>query len=213
MEPSDLAEEMLEVLWTELVEHKKGYYDEERFKEYSVLEELLRLGYIEKIGHKKICLTKKGQNEARNCVRRHRLAERLLSDVLDVKKRLIHQTSCKFEHLLHKGIDDSICTLLGHPKTCPHGRSIPEGPYCRDLKSIPKRLIMPLTEVELNRKAKISYLHPVDQSALQKLIAIGALPNVDIVLIQRFPSYVFQLGKSHFAIDKELASQIYVRLM
>jgi DtxR family Mn-dependent transcriptional regulator len=165
-----------------------------------------------KIKDNQLHLTSKGREEARNCVRRHRLAERLFVDVFDVKKKLAHAPSCKFEHILHKGLDENICILLGHPKACPHGRPIPEGNCCRDIRRVPKKLIMPLSELEINKKAKIAYLHMQDQNALQKIIAIGALPNTEILLIRKFPSYVFQIGKSQFTIDKELASYIYVRI-
>jgi len=109
-------------------------------------------------------------------------------------------------------LDENVCILLGHPKTCPHVRPIPEGECCKDAKRIPKKLIMRLSELELDKKATISHLETQDQSMLQKIIAIGALPNTAIRLIQKFPSYVFQIDKSQFAIDKELASSIYVRV-
>lgn len=209
---SNRAEEILETLWVELIEQKKGRCDASILKDDESIKELVNLDYVE-MKDNQVGLTHKGKEEAKNCARRHRLAERLLVDVLDIKKKLVHQPSCKFEHLLHKGLDDSICTLLGHPKTCPHGRPIPEGSCCRDVKRMPKKLIMALSELEINKKAKISYLQTQDRSALQKIIAVGALPNNEIMLIQRFPSYVFQMGKSQFAIDKELASHIYVRMM
>ena len=76
---------------------------------------------------------------------------------------------------------------------------------------MPAKLLMPLSELGANKRARISYLEMTDRGALQKAIAMGALPNTDIVLIQKFPSYVFQIGKTQFAIDKELASHIYVR--
>ncbi len=141
------------------------------------------------------------------------MAERLLVDVLSYKGNLVHETSCKFEHILHKGLDENICTLLGHPKACPHGKAIPEGDCCRDAKRMPKKLIVPLTEMGVNKKAQISYLQTQDRSALQKMIAMGTLPKTQITLIQKFPSYVFQIGKSQFTIDKELASSIYVRML
>lgn len=209
---SDRAEEILETLWVELIEQKKGRCDASILKDDEAIRELVDLDYVE-MKDSQLGLTPKGKEEAKNCLRRHRLAERLMVDVLDIKKKLVHQTSCKFEHLLHRGLDDSICTLLGHPKTCPHGRPIPEGSCCRDVKRAPRKLIMPLAELEVNKRAKVSYLQTHNRSALQKIIAVGALPNSEITLIQRFPSYVFQMGKSQFAIDKELASQIYVRRM
>jgi len=208
---TDREEEILEALWGEIVEKKNQSCDISVLKDDDIIKKLAGLDYVE-IKNNQIKLTNKGKEEAKNCVRRHRLAERLFVDVLDIKKRLVHEASCKFEHLLHKGLDENVCILLGHPKACPHGRPIPEGDCCKDAKRIPKKLIMLLSELELDKKATISYLETQDKVMLQKIIAIGALPGADIKLIQKFPSYVFQIGKSQFAIDKELASSIYVRV-
>ncbi|MCQ9206511.1 MAG: metal-dependent transcriptional regulator [Omnitrophica bacterium] len=206
------AEEILETLWIELKERKKPSCNPGILKDKDNLSKLVDLGYVN-IVERAATLTHSGSEEARSCVRRHRLAERLFVDILYVKKGMVHDTSCKFEHLLHKGLDDNICTLLGHPKTCPHGRPIPEGKCCRDIKALPGKIIMPLSELAVNKKAKISYLHTENRSALQKIIVMGALPNIEISLVQRFPTYVFQIGKSQFAIDRELASCIFVRLI
>jgi len=166
-----------------------------------------------KVEDNRLGLTDQGMEEAKNCIRRHRLAERLFVDVLDLKGNTVHETSCKFEHMLHKGLDENICTLLGHPKACPHGKAIPEGSCCKDAKRMPNKLIMPLTELEVNKRARISYLQTQDRNILQKLIAMNALPKSEIMFTQKFPSYVFQIGKSQFTIDKELASCIYVTMM
>lgn len=208
---TDKSEEILELLWIDTVEHKKTGFDLTALKDGEAIKELIDRGYIN-IESNRVTLTHKGMEEASGCVRRHRLAERLMVDVLDVKKKLMEETSCKFEHLLHKGVDENICTLLGHPRRCPHGRIIPEGRCCRDAKRMPRKVIMPLSGLEVNARGRISYLETHDKNALQKLIAMGALPNTEIRLIQKFPSYVFQVGKSQFAIDRELASQIYVRM-
>lgn len=207
---TDRAEEILETLWVEIIEHKKDNCDASLLKDSQAIKELIKLNYIVD-KDSQVTLTSKGKEEARDCIRRHRLAERLFVDVLDIKKKLVHETSCKVEHLLHKGIDENICTFLGHPKTCPDGKPIPEGKCCKDAKRMPAKLLMPLSELGANKRARISYLEMTDRGALQKAIAMGALPNTDIVLIQKFPSYVFQIGKTQFAIDKELASHIYVR--
>ena len=78
---------------------------------------------------------------------------------------------------------------------------------------MPKKALMPLSDLKKKTKAKIAYLQTQDNKALQKLIAMGALPGSEIVLLQRFPSFVFSLGKSQFVIDKGLASQVYVRVI
>lgn len=211
MDQKDRIEEILESLWIITVEAKKDKCDFSILKDDEAIKELMKTGYVT-ISDGQLSLTDEGKNEARKCVRRHRLAERLMADVFDEKGTLIHESSCKFEHLLHKGLEKSICTLLGHPKTCPHGKPIPPGSCCLDVsKEQLKKIIMPLTELEVNKKGKVAYLHTGNRDILQKVIAMGVLPKAEIMLIQKFPSYVIQVGKSQFAIDKEMASNIYVR--
>ncbi|MCX6355220.1 MAG: metal-dependent transcriptional regulator [Candidatus Aureabacteria bacterium] len=208
---TDRAEEILESLWIECAEHAKDQCDTSLLRDDDAIKELISHGYL-KIHNHAVRLTQKGEKEARSCVRRHRLAERLFVDVFDCKKKMVHDKSCRFEHLLHEGLDESICTILGHPKECPHGRSIPEGNCCREAKKTAGKVIMPLSELEVRKKAVVSYLHTKNREALKRLLAMGVLPTMDIVLNQNFPSYVFQIGESQFAIDKELASAIFVRV-
>lgn len=207
---SEQAEEILETLWVEIHEKGKESCDITLLKRDEATKELANNGYVN-IVENRIHLTDEGAGEAKGCIRRHRLAERLLVDVLDIKGKFVHETSCNFEHFLHKGLDESICRLLGHPRTCPHGRPVPEGPCCRDIGEKEEKLILPLPELQLNQKAVIAYLQTHDRDALQKIIAMGALPMTEISLFQRFPTLAFRIGRSQFAIDAELASHIHVR--
>ena len=210
MNLTDRAEEVLETLWIELVEEKKDWCDAGDLGDDEAVQELRDSDYV-RVGDDRVRFTRKGKEQARSCVRRHRLAERLLVDVLDDKESLVHERGCKFEHLLHEGLDENICTLLGHPKTCPHGQPIPEGGCCRDARRAPRKVIMPLSELDTAKRARVAYLQTQDRDALQRIIAMSALPRTEITLIQKFPSYVIQIGKTQFAMDKELASCIYVR--
>lgn len=212
MKLNDRQEEILETLWTQLEEEKQKMVDMGIAKGNQEIGELEKLGYVE-IGDEKIALTEKGRSEGKKIVRRHRLAERLFSDVLDVKKKLVHPLSCQFEHLLHEGIEDNICTLLGHPATCPHGRTIPVGECCQKSKGEIAKVVSSLDALKVNQKGKIAYVHTKDHKRLQKLMAMSVLPGAAITLIQKFPSYVFQIGQSQFAVDKDLASAIYVRVV
>ena len=209
MKLTDRAEEILERLWIEIIEHKKlpditVLKDNAGFKEL-LAEECLSLEETQ-------LLTAKGMDEGELCVRRHRLAERLLVDVLHVKVGLVHETGCSLEHILHKGLEDNICILLGHPKSCPHGRAIPQGKCCKERKRKLESLVMPLSELRKGQRGKIAYIHTDDRAMLRKVMAMGALPGLSIALVQRFPSYVFQIGESQFAIDKNMAEQIQVWL-
>ena len=209
MELSDRAQEILESLWIQVEEHAKAP-DTLLFKDNIAFKELLERKYVS-LDSKKV-LTSKGLEEGRLCVRRHRLAERLMADVLDLKGKSIHEAGCKFEHALHKGIEDNICTLLGHPKLCPHGNSIPKGECCKAVKRKHESIILPLSELKKGQSGKIAYIHTADKGLLKKIMAMGALPGSSIGLTQRFPSYVFKIGHSQFAIDKSLAESIKVRL-
>jgi len=75
--------------------------------------------------------TPAGQQRAADVIRRHRLAERLFTQTLQVQNEdEIEQQACKFEHILSPEVTDKICSFLGHPDSCPHGSSIPAGECC-----------------------------------------------------------------------------------
>lgn len=208
---SDRAEEILETLWVHTEEKKQESMDVGLAKDDAAIDELWKSGYIKLTGGK-IILTERGKGEGKQIVRRHRLAERLFTDVLDIKKKLVHPVSCQFEHLLHEGIDENICSLLGHPTTCPHGRPIPPGECCRKFQEKIAKVISSLDNLKAHQKGRVAYIHTQDHAKLQKLMAMGILPGVTVTLLQTFPSYVLQLKHSQFAIDKELAGSIFVRI-
>ncbi len=212
---SEDAEEVLEALW---IAHEETH---ERLIKLSALritptqatiQELIDAGIVKCPGHDTIELTDTGLPHARDAIRRHRLAERLLTDVLAVKKEMIHDAACQFEHHLHKGIDENVCTLLGHPKICPHGRPIPPGPCCTEELRVAGQAVAALARLVPGTKGHIAYLHAADPKALQMLISMGVVPGARIALLAGFPSYLFQLGEGQFAVDRKIANEIYVRL-
>jgi DtxR family Mn-dependent transcriptional regulator len=133
-------------------------------------------------------------------------------DVLDLKKSIMEDNACRFEHLLHKDVEKSICTLLGHPKFCPHGKPIPPGPCCGESSKMTGSIVSGIVDVEPGTKGKVAYLHTTNNKKLQKLIAMGILPGVSIQLLQKFPSYALKIGHSQVAMDREMAEGIRIRL-
>lgn len=210
MKLSEKAEEILESMWVQIVEGGKPSCDMGILRSDPALKELVSRGYV-RLNDGNCLLSDKGTDEARQCIRRHRLAERLMSDVLHVRKPLLHESSCTFEHLLHQGLDESICTLLGHPSTCPHGKPIPEAACCREARESTGRLIIRLSDARPGDRTVVAYLRTTDRAVLQKLIAIGLLPGTGVELLQRTPTLVLQLGRTQFAIDADLASHVFVR--
>jgi hypothetical protein len=81
---TDRAEEILETLWIEIVEREKDACDVSILKDDITIKELKESGLV-KLKDYQLRLTRKGREEARSCIRRHRLAERMFVDVLDLK--------------------------------------------------------------------------------------------------------------------------------
>ncbi|MBM4016774.1 MAG: metal-dependent transcriptional regulator [Planctomycetes bacterium] len=155
-------------------------------------------------------LTEPGRAAARDVVRRHRLAERLLVDVLDVAREDVEEDACQFEHIIRRGLDEKICRLLGHPRMCPHGKPIPAGLCCQSARADAIREVRPLAEGPIGGEGVVAYLSTRQRRDIQKLMAMGILPGSRIRLIRRFPSYVFQVGYGQFTADESLAAVIYV---
>lgn len=211
MRLSERAEEILETLWICIVEEKKDTLSIGLSEREEAVAELLKGGHIE-VSNGGVRLKEKGKKEGERIIRCHRLAERLLVDVLDMKKGLIHEMGCKFEHLILKEVEENVCTLLGHPKICPHGKPIPPGRCCEKSAKEVARAVCLLKDLEVKDRGTIAYLATNDQGRLNKLMAMGALPGISVTMIQKFPSYVFRIGQSQFAIDQQMAEGIYVRL-
>lgn len=156
-------------------------------------------------------LTERGRQEGRQMMRRHRLAERLLSDVLGMDKSSIHAISCEFEHSVAPELEEKICTLLGHPRSCPHGRRIPEGNCCLQAKWVVESAVKPLSAMREGEEGEVVYISTLDPQVARKMTAMGILPRTPIRLVHKRPAYVFEVGLSTFAVDETIADAIFVR--
>lgn len=207
-------EEILEMLWISKKERNKKELSFNVLgtqKDSEEIADLLDKKLIT-INEDNVRLTEEGSVKGENVVRRHRLAEKLLVDVLDLSGKTIHDTACQIEHYLKEGIEDKVCTLLGHPKTCPHGNPIPPGPCCSANIKVGDKYVIPLSQLKFGQTGKIAYIQGVAQRNLQSLSAMGILPGVKISVKQTFPSCLFQIGNSEFAVDKDIAQAIFVRI-
>lgn len=213
MKLSEKAEEILEALWVR-EEEKKGAYlnpDEMEFgADDPAYRELLELGMIEQRDGL-VYFLPDGHEEGMMTIRRHRLAERLMMDVLNIRGDDAEYKACQFEHLLNEGADVKVCTMLNHPATCPHGKPIPPGECCNEARAKGDLGVVPLTECKSGEEGQIAYILSEDGKKMQKLMAMGVLPGNSIVLVQSYPSYIFRIGYSEFAIDTNLAKEIFVR--
>jgi DtxR family Mn-dependent transcriptional regulator len=152
-----------------------------------------------------------GELEAVLIVRRHRLAERLLADVLQVSGGVVESSACEFEHVLSPELTDSICTLLGHPTVCPHLQPIPPGPCCSRLAKEIGPLIRRLADVTVGEKVRVVFIASDQEKRLERLGSLGVLPGSVLRLVQRRPSYVLDVDQTTLAVEQEVADGIYVK--
>jgi len=213
MKLTEKAEEILESMWIAIEEEGRGFMDMESVAisaDEPALKELVGHAFIEVKGER-VHFRPEGRAEGEKTIRRHRLAERLMMDVLNIRGDSAELKACQFEHLLNEGVDTKVCTMLNHPTTCPHGKRIPPGECCEEARQSGDLGVVPLTELKPGGEGEIAYIQTEDSKKMQKLMAMGVLPGNRIVLTQAFPSYIFRVGFSEFAIDTAMAREIFVR--
>lgn len=209
----DLAE-VLEALWTMEEQGLASFSAAARLLEPNatpyLLESLRRenLIAIDRVG--RATLLPEGRALAEGIIRRHRLAERLICDVLGSSVDESEDAACEFEHLLAEGIANSICTLLGHPRFCPHQRPIPEGDCCRQAREELKPIVVSSEQLSVGESARVAYLSSSEHGRLLRLSALGITPGATIRLLQRWPSFVFQCDQTEIALEQDVARHIYV---
>lgn len=84
-----------------------------------------RDGLVVVSGDRHLELTGDGRRKAVHVMRKHRLAERLLSDVIELEWEYVHEEACRWEHVMSEQVERKLLTMLGHPTESPYGNPIP----------------------------------------------------------------------------------------
>ena len=177
----------------------------------AVLAELERRG-LARIAAGRFSLTPEGRELAKRQVRRHRLAEVLFTTVLEVRDEgAVNRTACVMEHVLGAGLADAICSFLGHPRACPHGKPIPQGPCCHELSQTIEPLVQPLDRLAAGTEGRIVYIVPRERERLARLTNLGIIPGAHVRIQQKSPAFVLALGETTLAVDPAIAGEIYVK--
>ncbi len=176
----------------------------------SVSEMIRRLraeGYLEPSG-RSVRLTTKGRRLAESVVRKHRLAERLLTDVIGLAWHKAHVEACRWEHVISDEVEQRLVELLEHPTTCPHGNPIPgAGAVRRDLFSLNET--QPGDRVRLER---VTEQVEIDMASLTYLSENGFTPGAEARVRAKAPdgTLTLELDDGTIALGPALASQLYV---
>lgn len=165
------------------------------------------------VGGEKIALLDKGMERVRRIIRAHRLAECLLSEAFSFSEETMEKHACSFEHVLCQPVVDSVCTLLGHPRHCPHGKSIPAGGCCLEKANSVAPIVFPLSELDIESFGKIVTIFTQKHQRLDFLTSAGIQPGMEFFLERKDPVYVMKMDESRFAIEEEVARDILVRAL
>ena len=208
------SDELLELIWKlreEGIQDKETIYKRSWNKDVKEAMRCAQESDLISTSEGKINLTTIGEAMAKMIVRRHRLAEKLLKEILQVGSNEMDSTACELEHILGPEVTESICAFLGHPRFCPHEKPIPLGECCGIFKEETDKFVIPLAKAIPGDRVKIIFLVPRHHRRLHQLTNLGIIPGAEIVLHQKKPAYVLRAGETDIAIDDEIARHIYVR--
>lgn len=208
-------EEVLERLWIlreqNLPAHDGLEGEPFEFETPPVLAEVQRRGWIIPRGEM-LELTTAGEEHAAGVIRRHRLAERLLFDVIQVDTQAMEAGACELEHahILSEEATERVCAFLGHPPTCPHHRPIPRGRCCERFSQEVRPLVTPLSDSAIGADYRIVFIASHSHRRLDRLCALGVVPGATLRLHQRAPAFIIKVGETDIALEPEVAADVFV---
>jgi len=123
-------------------------------------------------------LTPLGRERADALRRRHRLAERLLVDLLGIPWERVHEIACRFEHVIDDEVEGYLARALHHPETCPHGNPLDDRP---------QPVWQPLTALQPGQAARLRRVLDETETALTYLSHLGLRPGARVVVCDRAP--------------------------
>jgi len=160
--------------------------------------------------HGGIVLTADGQQQAIGILRRHRLSERLLTDVLGLPWDRVHDEAMRLEHALTPEAEARLAALLQHPETCPHGGPIPESTATPGTPPPPTRT---LDHVPAGVRVRITQVAEEEGTFLRYLASLGLLPQACLTVEEVAPfggPLLVRLGGARYALGREIAAKILV---
>ena len=173
-----------------------------------MLKKLAGEGYVEHEVRGDISLTPKGLEVAVGVVRRNRLAERLLTDILGMPWDEVYAEACILEHAITERVEERLVAALGNPQTCPHGHPIPP----KDLTD-PVRVGVPLAQVEPGVDVAVTGVTEQVPEILRYLAQVGLRPGARLRVLEKAPlggPITVDVDGERHAISLELARMVMI---
>jgi DtxR family transcriptional regulator, Mn-dependent transcriptional regulator len=175
-----------------------------------MIERLVDEGYVTRNG-RELQLTTNGHEIARSVIRKHRLAERLLADVIGLPWHLIHEEAGRWEHVMSDEVEKRIVALLGDPGTCPHGNPIP-GSVNEVTDLHEQRPMAEGDKGDVFRFARLTEEAETDFQSLSEFNAVGFLPSVTASIRAKNADGTIDLdvNGSSLNIREKMTQQLFV---
>ncbi len=174
------------------------------------VKRLEREGYLTLDSARVLHLTDAGRVYATSMLRKHRLAEVLLVDVLKVPWPQVHEEACRLEHAISDNLEKHLVDLLGDPGTCPHGSPIPGS---ANAPADALRLA-PLSAVPAGGSCTVRRIDEHLQTLvprMEELERAGLLPGTDVVVQDaEGDRVVVQVDGRPVELDRGVAAEVYV---
>ncbi len=175
----------------------------------AMVKKLTGAGLLTHLHYGTISLTEAGTQQALLAIRRHRLLECFLVQMLHYKLEEVHEESHRLEPVISDLFEEKIDSALGHPRRCPHGDPIPDRHgIIRD-----PDLGFPLTDLEEGARALVLRVPGSHASLLRYLLDLGIQPEQPIELLKREPfggPLHIKLGRKTVLLGPEAANSVYV---
>ncbi|HZP28242.1 MAG TPA: metal-dependent transcriptional regulator [Acidimicrobiia bacterium] len=169
---------------------------------------LVEQGYAELGDDRTLRLTESGRSLAVSIVRRHRLAERLLLDVIGLEWEKVHREADRWEHAISADVEEKLVELLGDPATCPHGNPIPGSSHRGEaVQSVVLTQALPGRV----RVARISEKVEMDDDALRLLAGAHLTPGAEASVVSSGPEgVVLETEAGERTVPAALADLMFV---
>lgn len=177
----------------------------------NTIKRLQREGLVTHEPYKGVTLTDKGRRIAVDVLRRHRLSERLLTDILNIEWDQAHQAACRLEHGLTEDVVNRLESVLGYPTTCPHGNPIPT-----KSGAITEEASEPLTQLKTRERGVVVKIEHEDPAILRYLATLNLKPGTIIDVIEKAPfdgPITISVDNRHRALGRNLTSKIWIQIL
>ncbi len=172
------------------------------------LKKLSQKGLINYTPYHGITLTPEGERLAVKAIRRHRIVERFLTDMLGFEWHEAHEEALLFENQISDEVERRLFAALNRPKVCPHGYPIPSKVEDVKVEEIP------LYSLEPGERAEVTSVKDDEPELLQFMASLGIKPGVRVKVVTKDPfkgPLQAMVGKNRRTVGWHLANSIYVR--